>query len=82
MPAVLLHPDADEWLRDADPDLEQRIRDKLDATGDRPDFYLTPLTGRDTYKLRIGDYRAEVEWDKQAGELRVLQVGHRDGFYE
>lgn len=26
--------------------------------------------------------RAEIDWDEDCGELRVLQVGHRDTFYE
>lgn len=82
MTDVLLHPDVAEWLDSQDEDLEGRVRDKLADASENPDHYLKPLTGRDTYTLRIGDYRAEIKWDKGADELRVLQVGHRDGFYE
>jgi mRNA interferase RelE/StbE len=82
MADVLLHPDVETWLQRQQPDLESRIRSKLADAGDNPDFYLKPLTGRDTHRLRIGDYRAEIEWDKQRDELRVLAIGHRDGFYD
>jgi mRNA interferase RelE/StbE len=82
MATVLLHPDADDWLQSQQPDIENRIRNKLADAGENPGHFLDPLTGRDTYKLVIGDYRGEIEWDKQRDELRVLQVGHRDGFYD
>lgn len=82
MPEVLLHPDVEGWLDDRRDDLEARARSKLEDAGDQPDRYLKPLKGRDTYRVRIGDYRAEIEWDKVNDELRVLQIGHRDGFYD
>lgn len=82
MPTVVVHPDVLAWLDEQQPDLAQRIRDKLRRAGEKPDHFLTRLQGRDTYRLRIGDYRAEIEWDKQADELRVVQIGHRDGFYQ
>lgn len=82
MAEVLLHPDAHAWLQDQQPDLRNRIENKLEAAGEDPDHYLTPLSGRDTYKLRIGSYRGEIEWDKDAAELRVIELGHRDGFYD
>lgn len=72
MPEVLLHPDVDGWLDDAPADVERQVRKKLRAAGDRPEFLLEPLRGRDTYKLAAGDYRAEIDWDEGCGELRVL----------
>lgn len=82
MPEVLLHPDVDEWLDDAPADVEQQVRKKLRDAGDRPGFLLKPLRGRKTYRLAAGAYRAEIDWDTGRDELRVLQVGHRDKFYE
>ena len=43
---------------------------------------MKPLRGRETYRLAAGAYRAEIDWDEGRDELRVLQVGHRDKFYE
>ena len=82
MVEVLLHPDVDDWLDDAPADVEQQVRKKIRDAGDRPEFLLEPLRGRDTYKLAAGDYRAEMDLDEDRGELRVLQVGHRDKFNE
>jgi mRNA-degrading endonuclease RelE of RelBE toxin-antitoxin system len=82
MPEVLLHPAVDDWLDDAPADVERQVRKKLRDAGARPGFLLEPLRGRDTFKLAAGDYRAEIDWDEESGELRVLQVGHRDKFYE
>lgn len=82
MADVLLHPDVEAWLQDQQPDVEQRIRSKLEQAGKNPDHFLTPLQGRETYKLRAGGYRCEIDWDHSRDELRVLQVGKRDGFYD
>lgn len=82
MPEVLLHPDVEDWLADAPADVERQVRKKLRDAGDRPDFLLNPLRGRETYRLAAGAYRAEIDWDDGRGELRVLQVGHRNKFYE
>lgn len=81
MADVLLHPDVEAWLQDQQPDIEQQVRSRLEQAGENPDHYLKPLKGRDTYKLRAGNYRCEIDWDQSRGELRVLEVGHRDGFY-
>ncbi len=81
MADVLLHPDVNDWLESQNDKLENRFRQKLEDAGDNPGHFLSGLTGRDTYKLRVGDYRAEIEWDKQADELRVIDAGHRDGFW-
>lgn len=82
MADVLLHPDVDAWLQDQQPDVEAQIRRRLAQAGDNPDHFLTPLTGRETYKLRAGGYRCEIDWDRARDELRVLQIGTRDKFYD
>jgi mRNA-degrading endonuclease RelE of RelBE toxin-antitoxin system len=82
MADVLLHPDVEAWLHDQQPDVEQQIRRKLEQAGEYPDHFLTPLKGRETDKLRSGTYRCERNWDCTRDELRVLQAGHRDGFYD
>ena len=82
MAEVLLHPDVEDWLDDAPVDVERQVRKKLREAGDRPAFLLKPLRGRETHRLAAGTYRAEIVWDEEHDELRVLQVGHRDKFYE
>lgn len=82
MAEVLLHPDVQTWLQDQQTDVEQQIRSKLEQAGENPDHFLTPLKGRETYKLRAGTYRCEIDWDRSREELRVLQIGKRDKFYD
>ncbi|QUJ73994.1 mRNA interferase RelE/StbE [Haloarcula quadrata] len=83
MADVLLAESATDELASFQPDIEQRIRDKLKQAGENPDHYLERLQGRETFKLKIGrEYRAEIDWDKNESVLRVLRIGHRDGFYD
>lgn len=82
MADVLLHPDVAAWLQDQQRDVEDQIRRRLAQAGENPDQFLTPLTGRETYKLRAGGYRCEIDWDRSREELRVLQIGKRDKFYD
>ncbi|QLH83235.1 type II toxin-antitoxin system RelE family toxin [Halosimplex pelagicum] len=82
MAEVLLSPQAREWLTDQTDDVSERVKAKLRDAGEAPGRFLKPLSGRDDYRLRIGDYRAVVDWRRDDGELRVQRIGHRDGFYE
>lgn len=73
---------AADWLRDADPDAQEQVLNKLDEAKDFPDHFLTRLSGSEFYKLRAGDYRAEIDWLRDEGVLFVRRIGHRDGFYD
>ena len=39
------------------------------------------LTGRDGWRIRVGDYRVIYEIDDKAGSITVLHVGHRRDIY-
>lgn len=82
MADVLLHPDVDDQLSDYADDVEERIREKLADAGDDPARYLKRLKGSSKYRLRIGDKRAIIDWDRDAGQLRVLEIGKRDTIYD
>lgn len=74
-----------EWIQDAPADLQQRIGSKLRQAQDNPEHFLTSLRGGSGYKLRIGDYRAEIQWvrnDDSEDVLFVRRLGHRDGFWD
>lgn len=71
-----------EQFDDLPADLRERVKDKLRDAGDPPDHYLKRLSNRDDYTLRIGDYRAIIEWDKVGGVLYVTDCDHRDGVYD
>jgi mRNA interferase RelE/StbE len=82
MADVLVSDRAADWLRDAEPEVSRRIRNKLHDISDFPEHYLKPLSGSSYYRLRVGDYRVIIDWDKDADELFVRKIGKRDSIYE
>jgi mRNA interferase RelE/StbE len=71
-----------ERLRDLDTEPRERIKKKLEDIGDWPDHYLEPLSDSDAYKLRVGDYRVIIDWDREGETLYVLTLGHRRNVYD
>lgn len=71
-----------DTLQDYPADRRERIKEKLRDAGERPDRHLKQLSNREDYSIRIGDYRALVDWDKQDGVLYVTKVGHRRNVYD
>lgn len=69
-------------LEDLGAEVQKRVKDKLRDARDRPGHFLKPLRSRDDFVLRVGDYRALVEWDRTEGVLYVKSVGHRRNFYD
>jgi mRNA interferase RelE/StbE len=75
---------AADWLADAEPDVRDRILKKLRSIKDFPDHYLKRLSGSPYYRLRIGDYRAVIEWERDENPevLFVRDIGHRRNIYK
>lgn len=73
-----------DWLRDADPDVRDRIMKKLRSIEDFPDHYLKRLSNSPYYRLRIGDYRVIIDWqrDENPDVLFVRDIGHRRNIYD
>ena len=82
MVEVVVSDSAADWLRDAEPDVRDRITDKLHDITNFPDHYLKRLSGSSYYQLRVGDYRVIIDWRKDDGELFVREVGHRRNVYD
>jgi mRNA interferase RelE/StbE len=80
MTEVLLSERARDRLSDLEPGTRERIKDALRDL--HPDRDLSRLSGEDVYALRVGDYRAIVDWDRQEGAVYVLTVGHRRNIYD
>ena len=68
---VIVSDRAADWLRDAEPNVRDRITDKLHNITDFPDHYLKRLSGSPYYRLRVGNYRLIIDWGKDDGELFV-----------
>lgn len=75
---------AADWLRDAEPDVRERVMDRLERAAEFPDHFPTRLANSPHYKLRAGDYRAIVDWRRggEEDESFVREIGHRDRIYD
>lgn len=82
MPSVEVSERAEEWLEKAEPDVQDRITAKLQDIQDFPDHFLVRLRGSEFYRLRVGDYRVIIDWDKDRDTLLVRRIGKRDTVYD
>lgn len=73
---------ADEHLAGLEAEPRERVLKKLGEAQDWTEHRLEPLTGYSYYKLRAGDYRAIITWDREADVLIVEAVGHRRNVYD
>lgn len=77
------------WHRKAYKEMEklekkicERILDKIEEMVNRPEHFLEGLVGTDFYKLRIGDYRIIVDWQRKENIITILMVGKRSKIYD
>jgi mRNA interferase RelE/StbE len=84
MADVVYSADAEEWLENADADAREQVLKRVDNAKEFPEHFLEPYTGSPYYKLRAGDYRCVVDWQRNETPeiLYIRRIGHRDGFYE
>jgi len=60
----------------------ERVRDAIYDLGEDPrPAGCGKLTGRDGWRIRVGDYRVIYEIDDNRQALTVLHVGHRRDVY-
>lgn len=58
------------------------ISEAIGALGQKPrPSGCLKLTGRDGWRIRVGDYRVVYEIDEQRRTVTVLHVGHRRDVY-
>lgn len=69
-------------LEDLEKEIADRVLNKVDEAANWTEHRLEALSGWPYYKLRIGDYRAIITWDREADLLRVEAVGHRRNIYD
>lgn len=63
-------------------DVRDRVKAKLRDAAARPDRQLKNLSDCEGYSVRIGDYRAIVDWDKANDRINVVDFGHRRNVYD
>jgi mRNA interferase RelE/StbE len=71
-----------DHLESLEPYVADRILNKIDEATEWTEHRIEPLSGYPYYKLRAGDYRAIIAWDREADVLRVEAVGHRRNIYD
>ena len=71
-----------EHLEDLEDHVADRVMNKADEATEWTDHRLERLSGYPYYKLRAGDYRAIITWDKDEDVLIVEAVGHRRNVYD
>ena len=59
----------------------QRIIKKLDEILDFPEHFLDRLKDHPGYKLRVGDYRVLIDWDRDDETLYAIDVLERKNEY-
>lgn len=69
-------------LANLDPPVSERIKRKLEEATEFTEHRLQPLSNFPYYKLRAGDYRAIITWDRERDVLIVEAVGHRRNVYD
>lgn len=72
---------AREAVHDLDEEAHNRIVSRMKDAADFPDHYLDPLTNGPGYKLRVGDFRIIVDWDRTNDVLYVVAVLKRKHDY-
>ncbi|SEU00821.1 type II toxin-antitoxin system RelE/ParE family toxin [Natrinema hispanicum] len=82
MTEVEITPKADEHLEELDTGPRERVLKKLAEAQEWTGHRLERLQGWPYYKLRAGDYRAIISWDKSEDVLVVEAVGHRRYVYD
>lgn len=80
--AVLLHPKVAKALQKIDESMRSRIKEKLRELRDHPEKVGKRLKYSDFWSLRVGDYRAIYEIDRDRNQVVVLFVGHRKKVYD
>lgn len=82
MTTVEYTPKARDQLAGLDRQAAERVKAKLDEATEFTEHRLDSLAGWPYYKLRAGDYRAIITWDRENDRLIVEAVGHRRNIYD
>lgn len=79
---VFLHPKAAQFLAKIDPPLRNRIIAILRELKDSPEKKGERLKPTSFWRVRIGDYRAIYEINREEHRVLVLFIGHRRNVYD
>ena len=70
-------------MRRLDPPVRQRVWTALDRlAADDPSLDMSKLTGEETWRVRVGDWRVVFERDEAARQIIVVRVLPRGRAYD
>lgn len=78
---VILTETVVETLEQFETEDAERIIGKLDDVGDFPSHFLDRLKDHPGYKLRVGDFRVLIDWDRKNGVLYAIDAFERKREY-
>jgi len=79
---VIFDDKAIEFLEKLDKKNRERIFNKIMSTKEDPFHFFEKLTKKDLYKLRVGEYRAIADINKNEIRILILLIGHRKNIYD
>ena len=79
---VLLHPKAAKALKKVDEQTRSRITEKLRELGNHTEKAGKRLKYSDFWSLRVGDYCAIYEINRNKNQVSILFIGHRKKVYD
>ena len=82
MTAVEFTETALEHLEDLEDHVADRVLNKIEEATEWTEHRIERLSGYPYYKLRAGDYRVILTWDREGDRLIVEAVGHRRNVYD
>lgn len=79
---VIFDEEAIDFLNRLPHNVKERIFNKILAAKENPHHFFERLSGREEYKLRIGDYRVIADIEPGNQVIRILTIGHRKNIYQ
>ena len=71
-----------ESLNKLEPQIKERIWNKLQDCKQDPFRFFEKLTETEGFKLRVGDWRIIADIDRSTETINIFKVGHRKNVYE
>jgi len=69
-------------LRKLESKIAKRIVKKVELAQENPHTVFRGLSGRNEYKLRVGDYRVIADIDETNHIVFIMSLGHRKNIYD
>ena len=71
-----------EFLEKIEKNTRKRIYNKIISTKENPFHYFERLSGRNEWKLRVGNYRVIADIDEIKNKIFIAVIDHRKNIYK